>query len=64
MSLGFHGFSFDLFAFSRRHPAQTQLVEPQSSKPGDELRDDKHREVSDAQSDEVSFWGLTAFPVI
>jgi hypothetical protein len=64
MPLGFHGFSFDLFAFSRRPQVQIRSVQPATSTADDERRDDKRRDASDVQSDEVSFWGLAAFPVI
>lgn len=62
MPQAFDGFSFDLFAYIRRHRQLfgTQKTPPSQEEGSTTEQDERLRR----EQDEVAFWGLVAFPVL
>lgn len=62
MPKAFDGFSFDLFAYFRRHqPVNSAPHIPQSHEDG---APDEQDERLRRQQEDAAFWGLVAFPVL
>lgn len=62
MPLSFHGFSFDLFGFSRRLSVDNARVRPDAQSRATEATSVRERENEDAP--EVSFRALCIFPIL